>query len=35
VDAGAAPGSVAGLYRLAYSATPSDVAAPLHGRTAA
>jgi hypothetical protein len=34
-DAGAAPGSVAGLYRLAYSATPSDVAAPVHGRTAA
>jgi len=32
--AGAAPGSVADLYRLAYSATPSDVAAPVRGRGA-
>ena len=35
MDAGAAPGSVAGLYRLAYSATPSDVAVPVRGRSAA
>jgi hypothetical protein len=27
VDAGAAPGSIAGLYTLAHSATPADVAA--------
>ena len=33
VEAGAAPGSVAGQYHLAYSATPSDVAAPVRGRT--
>lgn len=35
MEAGAMPGSKAGLYRLAYSATPADVAAPVHGRTAA
>jgi hypothetical protein len=35
VDAGATPGSVAGLYRFAYSASPSDVATPVHGRTTA
>jgi hypothetical protein len=33
-EAGAVPGSVAGLYRLAYSAIPSDVAAPVRGRIA-
>ncbi|MES2957472.1 MAG: hypothetical protein V4792_04740 [Pseudomonadota bacterium] len=34
VEVGAVPGSVAGLYRLAYSALPSDVASPVHSRLA-
>jgi hypothetical protein len=35
VDAGAAPGSITGLFRLAYSATPADVATPVHSPTGA